>query len=340
MPGWLLRLTGAGRLRVCTEPTAREAGRRSLCSPCSFRPGNRDDLVRLAEARARARTPGPSGTRVVVNNWINALSPEAARCWSARVHAGSLFLSHGDHVQRGATRCLMADGDNRAERGADEDLRPFYETSEEAMADHWGYVPRSYEDWRGGANDRISTPASGSWPWTTKCPRARSCAVFPMASVGSTLSWCADPGARRGLGFALLTHAFRELYARGCGEWRSASMPRTHQGDPAVRTSRDADRPAVRDLWQRTSGRNRADRCRRSVRQGDGERVAAGIGLCPTASQVSALSKVINMLKVIKVLNLVGAGADESLAATVLGSPSVTALAARASGRTNRTAAD
>ena len=192
------------------------------------------------------------------------------------------------------------------------------------MADHWGYVPRSYEDWRGGANDRISTTSLWFLAWTTKCPRARSCAVFPMASVGSTLSWCADPGA----GWARLRLAdshFASSMRGDAANWRSASMPRTHQGDPAVRTSRDADRPAVRDLWQRTSGRNRADRCRRSVRAGDSERVAPSASALTTFARSPAL-KVINMLKVIKVLNLVGAGADESLAATVLGSPSVTAL--------------
>ena len=126
----------------------------------------------------------------------------------------------------------MAGGDHRAQGGADEDLRPFYETSEEAMADHWGYVPRSYEEWRERRERSNFDPSLWFLALDDEEP-----AGAVLCSVSDGIGWIDTlavrrPWRRRGLGFALLTHAFRELYARGCGEWRSASMPRTQRGRP------------------------------------------------------------------------------------------------------------
>jgi GNAT superfamily N-acetyltransferase len=99
--------------------------------------------------------------------------------------------------------------------GEDEDLRPFYETAEEAMADAWGHVPRSYEEWRERRTQSAFDPRLWFLALDGEVP-----AGGVMCSISDGIGWIDTlmvrrPWRRRGLGFALLTHAFRELYGRG-----------------------------------------------------------------------------------------------------------------------------
>jgi GNAT superfamily N-acetyltransferase len=99
--------------------------------------------------------------------------------------------------------------------GADEDLRPFYEASEEAMADHWGHVPRSYEEWRERKTGLNFDPNL----WILAVDGEEPAGAV-LCSDSDGLGWVdtlavRQPWRRRGLGYALLTHAFRELYRRG-----------------------------------------------------------------------------------------------------------------------------
>jgi GNAT superfamily N-acetyltransferase len=157
-------------------------------------------LVRRAEARAREHVPlAPPGTRVVLNNWINALNAEARSLLEREGYAPVryFFRMETEFSEEPAASSWPA-GIAVRRGGVDEDLRSFYETSEEAMADHWGTCRDPLRSGASDARGRTLTPVSGSWPWMGKSRRGRSCAAFPMASVGSTPSWCADPGAGAG----------------------------------------------------------------------------------------------------------------------------------------------
>jgi mycothiol synthase len=97
----------------------------------------------------------------------------------------------------------------------DKDERPVYEAFEEAFADHFGYVPRSFEDW---STVRLQ---DGFDPglWFV----AREGREVVGALAGRTLEeggWVTTLGVRkscrgRGIGEALLRHSFVEFHRRG-----------------------------------------------------------------------------------------------------------------------------
>ena len=85
-------------------------------------------------------------TRVVLDNTINGRN-EAARMLLEREGTGhAALLAHDDRVGG----CARA---GRARRGLDPPLRPRagracrFEALDEALRDHWGYQPTTFEDW-------------------------------------------------------------------------------------------------------------------------------------------------------------------------------------------------
>jgi len=185
--------------------------------PAHFGRGIGTTLVRMAEARAREHvTLAPPGNRVVVNNWINALNAGARSLLEREGYTPVryFFRMEVEFSEEPAAVSWPA-GIVVRSGGADEDLRPFYETSEEAMADHWGHVPRSYEEWIERRTRSNFDPSLWLLALNDEEP-----AGAVMCSVSDGIGWIdalmvRRPWRRRGLGYALLTHAFRELYGRG-----------------------------------------------------------------------------------------------------------------------------
>ncbi len=185
--------------------------------PIHYGQGIGTALVRLTEARAREHIAlAPPGTRVTVNNWINALNAQAR----------SLLEREGYAPVRYFFRMEIAFGEEPAaaswpaevtwKRGeANEDLRPFYDTVQEAMADHWGHVPITFEEWC-QRRERASFDPS---LWFLVLDDGEPAAAA-LCSISDGMGWIDTlavrrPWRRRGLGFALLTHGFHELYGRG-----------------------------------------------------------------------------------------------------------------------------
>jgi mycothiol synthase len=185
--------------------------------PAHYGRGIGTTLVRLAEARAKQHVPlAPPGTRVVVNNWINALNAEARSLLEREGYAPVryFFRMEIEFSEEPAATSWPAGVAVRS-GAADEDLRPFYETSEEAMADHWGHVSRSYDEWRERKTGSNFDPSLWFLALDGSAPAAAA-----MCSISDSLGWVdtlavRKPWRRRGLGYALLAHAFRELYRRG-----------------------------------------------------------------------------------------------------------------------------
>jgi len=184
--------------------------------PLHYGQGIGTTLVRLAEARAREQAAlAPPGTRVVVNNWINARNSDACSLLEREGYTPVRYFFRMEiEVSEEPPAASWPEGIS-VRSGADEDLRPFYETSEEAMADHWGHVPRSYEDWRERRTRSNFDPSLWFLAMDGEEP-----AGAVLCSVTDGIGWIDGlmvrrPWRRRGLGFALLAHAFRELYGRG-----------------------------------------------------------------------------------------------------------------------------
>jgi mycothiol synthase len=99
-----------------------------------------------------------------------------------------------------------------------EDAVPVYEANADAFADHWDYVPLSFEVW-----DRVFLRSSEFDPalWFVaeegeQIAGLALCRSERRPNIGHVnILGVRPPWRRRGLGQALLLHAFRELRARG-----------------------------------------------------------------------------------------------------------------------------
>jgi mycothiol synthase len=109
-------------------------------------------------------------------------------------------------------------GVRTAVAGTDEPL--LYEISESAFADHWGFTPTPYDEWLHWLRE-LGTPDPSLWFIAVFGGRAAGVAICRGEAHGDTeCGWVSQLGVLRehrgrGLGTALLTHAFAEFASRG-----------------------------------------------------------------------------------------------------------------------------
>src|SRR5829696_7652885 len=118
--------------------------------PAHYGRGIGTTLVRLAEVRAREHVPlAPPGTRVVVNNWINALNAEARSLLEREGYAPVryFFRMEIEFNEEPAAASRGARSTARKGGGAEE-LRPSYRTEEAARACQWAHRSMPYKKWR------------------------------------------------------------------------------------------------------------------------------------------------------------------------------------------------
>lgn len=97
------------------------------------------------------------------------------------------------------------------------DGRAVFETVEEAFSDHWGHVPQVYEEWRGHFYDRSDFDPTLSFlavAGDEELVGVALCRQRPDQGWVNTLA-VRRAWRKRGLGKALLLHAFGELFQRG-----------------------------------------------------------------------------------------------------------------------------
>jgi ribosomal protein S18 acetylase RimI-like enzyme len=98
----------------------------------------------------------------------------------------------------------------------DEDARLVFETVEEAFQDNWGHLPRRFEAWRRQEMDLEEFDPS-LWFLAMDGEMAAGVALCTMRAGNGWVSYLAVPRPyrRRGLGLALLCHAFASFARRG-----------------------------------------------------------------------------------------------------------------------------
>jgi mycothiol synthase len=175
-------------------------------------------LVRLAEARLRERVPlAPEGARVVISNGV-MVNDEAAH---------RLLEGEGYRLVRGFWRmAIELEAEPEApvwpsgitlrtlQPGRDE--RAVFECVEEAFQDHWGHVPRPFEQWIARTSRSDFDPSLWLLAETERGELAGVAlnARRPGCGWVNTLA-VRRPWRRQGLGMALLRQAFVELWRRG-----------------------------------------------------------------------------------------------------------------------------
>jgi len=174
-------------------------------------------LVRVSEARAREHVfLAPEGTRVVVQNWINANSDDACALLEGEGYTPfRYFLRMEATLDGNLPAPEWPQGVIVRTCEAESDRRLMYVAMEDAMADHWGFVPRTWDEW--------IEPKSGSsydpslWFLAMRDDEPIGGAI---CSVVEGIGWVDSLGVRaggrkQGLGMALLRHAAREFVSRG-----------------------------------------------------------------------------------------------------------------------------
>jgi ribosomal protein S18 acetylase RimI-like enzyme len=174
-------------------------------------------LLHATEARAAARAPhAPEGMRAVLRQNVGPYNEGSRRFLEA----------HGySFVRRFWTMRIDLDAEPPAPEwppgvrvaplGAGEE-RAVFEAMEEAFLDHWGNVPREYEEWRAWTVDRDDhDPSLWRLVWDGDELAAASLNSIRLEEGWVGVLGVRRPWRRRGLGLALLHESFREFRARG-----------------------------------------------------------------------------------------------------------------------------
>ena len=186
--------------------------------PAHYGRGIGTTLIELMERRAAELVPTlPQGIPVILENNIVA-SSEAAR---------SLLERHGYTMNRVYFRMHITldeppppptwpEGISvRVCDGSEEDIRRAYETIEEGFKDHWAHTPRSFEDWRSRMVREEFDPTLWFIAWDgDEIAGATLCRVREPGKGWIDQVAVLRPWRKRGLGEALLRHAFGAFYSR------------------------------------------------------------------------------------------------------------------------------
>jgi mycothiol synthase len=174
-------------------------------------------LLRWAEERARQRVDEIQTTGQVILRGNTAAVDQ---------NASAMFNAEGFKLVRQFWRMVIemtsppdqpvwpAGITARAMR-LDRDERVVHAAIEEAFADHWGHVPRSFEDWA-----QAVLHADGFDPALTFMAFTGNEVAGVVVNRYRDIAWVGQLAVRRawrkrGLGLALLLHSFHEFYRRG-----------------------------------------------------------------------------------------------------------------------------
>ena len=173
-------------------------------------------LVRVTEERARHLAPlAPDGIKVVLTNAVNgANQPARALLEREGYEATRYFWRMVIDLDAPPAPVVWPEGITVRPCVSEADERAVFLATNEAFHDHWGYVPETYEEWRPRQKDAADTSLWFLGEEDGVPMAAAVCTYFLemgwVRRIGVRRAW-----RRRGLGEALLRHAFGEFYRRG-----------------------------------------------------------------------------------------------------------------------------
>jgi mycothiol synthase len=176
-------------------------------------------LIRLSEARARERAslvrPVRPGTRAVLDNTINGRDRAARQLLEREGYEAVRHFWRMAIELEEATEPELPEGASIRTCVPGQEERAVFEALDEALRDHWEYLPTTFEEW--GRRKKRFGFDPGLWLLAVDGDEVAGAAVCEDRSGTGWVSELAvrRPWRRRGLGLALLLRAFGEFHHRG-----------------------------------------------------------------------------------------------------------------------------
>jgi mycothiol synthase len=180
--------------------------------------GIENHLLHLAEARALQHIPeAPPDARVTLNLWTSSLNTEMQQVLE---HEG--FTRIRTHwrmeidMEQAPPAPEWSEGITVRTFVPGQDDRSVFEMVDEAFQDHWGHMPGNFEEWKHRTVKRENFDPT-LWFLAFEADKIAGgalCAYYMDSAWVDTLG-VLRPWRRKGLGMALLRHAFGEFYRRG-----------------------------------------------------------------------------------------------------------------------------
>ena len=174
-------------------------------------------LLRWAETRARERVNEMPGTgQVILRGNTASVDENAIAMFTAEGFAlVRQFWRMEIEMTSPPDRPTWPAGITYRTMQVDRDARVAHAMIEEAFADHWGHLPRSFEEWA-----QIVLQANGFDPTLTFMAFDGQEVAGVVVNRYRDIAWVGQLAVRRawrkrGLGLALLLHSFNEFYQRG-----------------------------------------------------------------------------------------------------------------------------
>jgi mycothiol synthase len=177
-------------------------------------------ILRFSEARAcELVAAAPEGARVVLANSILLGDERAAQLFEA--HSYTFVRVHyrmAIEMSEQPPAPAWPEGMTLRAFVRGQDERAVFDCVEEAFSDHWGHVPRQFEDWI----ERTRRPGfdPSLWFLAVDVTDPSRIAGVSLCRKNSDQGWLNTlavrrPWRKRGLGTALLHHTFAEFWRRG-----------------------------------------------------------------------------------------------------------------------------
>jgi GNAT superfamily N-acetyltransferase len=174
-------------------------------------------LAQLTERRAQAFIErAPAGARVVLTNGTIATDDAARRLFEGRGYTlARTFYRMGITLDAPSPAPIWPAGISVREFVYERDARVVFETVEEAFQDHWGHVPRVFEEWIARTNRPDFDPALWFLAY-----EGDAIAGVALCNRRPDMGWLNTlavrrPWRQRGLGTALLRYVLGTFYQQG-----------------------------------------------------------------------------------------------------------------------------
>lgn len=183
-------------------------------------------MLNWAEKRACERIPlAPDGTRIVMSHSVSNLDITKKKALEAYgFETVRNFFRMVIDLDQTPPQPQIPDGLTIVPIDMDKEFRPALEAMEEAFSDHWGHVPQSIEDqleqWEHYIEESKDFDPSVWFLAKDGDEIAGICRCSNKTTEDPDMAWVNQlcvrrPWRRRGLGMAMLQHAFGEFYRRG-----------------------------------------------------------------------------------------------------------------------------